>query len=244
MTPVIDSLQQSHVPHGSAYLYHIPLSGKALDAEELARLRSFVQELVARLASLKSVKPQYFVQVARLQKHPWRDLLSQNAPSWSVKTGLGIRPKRALPAPLTLIDILSLKPPVMPEAVYQIQPDESIHLFHPDQEIPSVTNIYLGSGGCLVFLVADEAGFLPQAKHIFAAKLDPAFTGFDFCLPLLGLKDFTSASAETIHTWFRLFDVYIAEIQDEPGILVASREPITQLLAELQHFLDGGYANS
>jgi hypothetical protein len=225
-------------------LYHIPLEGKALDAGELARLRSFVQELVGRLVSLRGVKPQYFVQVARLQKPPWRDLLYQNARFWSVNTGLGIRPGRPLPAPLTLVDVLSLKRPVMPEVVYQVNPDEHVHLFHPRQEIPSATNTYLGSGGCVVFLVTDAAGFLLQAKKTFAAGLDPALAAFDFCVPLLSLKDFTSASVETIQAWFRLFDVYIAEIQDEPGILVASREPITQLLAELQHFLDGGYGNS
>lgn len=221
------------------YFYHIPLHGKALDMDELARLRHFVHQLVTTLTSTKSLQAQYFVQMRRLDKEPWSDLLSTNAQFWTVKVGLGIRPGKPLPAPPTLKDTLSPKVRTPSELVYKIDKDPHIHIFLPNHEIPSPINVYLGCGGCEVFLVAKPNEFLPKAKKIFANELHPAYAGLGFCLPLLGLKDFTSASVETIRVWFDLFDVFIAEVQDEPGVLIASREPIAQPLAGLQHILDG-----
>lgn|SRR5262249_38001276 len=239
MTTAAYSLQPDSRRMKSAYVYHIPVAGKPLEPGERMRLGSLVKELIAQLASGRELQPRYFVQTSRLQKPPWRDLLHENAKFWSVKTGLVVRPNRPLPGPLTIKDILSLKPPILPELVHEIGEDKNIRFFAPDQTIPSVIDVYLGCGGCAIFLVADPAEFLPQAKRLFASTLDPAFAGFDFCLPVFKLKDFTSASADTLETWFRLFDVYIAEVQEDPGLLIASREPLDQAFAGLGHLLHG-----
>jgi hypothetical protein len=239
ITP-IDVLQTTSEPTAPpAYLYHIPLPGAPLDERELERLRRFVHELVGTLSSAKSLAPQYFVRMRRLDKEPWSDLMSANSQFWRVKVGLGIHPGKPLPAPPTLRDVFSMKAMVLPELTYKIDTNPYIHTFLPNCEIPSPTNVYLGCGGCEVFLVANTAEFLPEAKKVFAEKLHPSYGGFDFYVPLLGLKDFTCASPDTIRLWFALFEVFIAEVRDEPGLLVASREPIAQPLAALQYILDG-----
>jgi hypothetical protein len=222
-----------------AYLYHVPLPGGPLDERELVRLRQFVQQLVATLSSTKSLAPQYFVQMRRVDKEPWSDLMSANSQFWRVRIGLGIQPRKPLPGPPTIKDILSMKAFVLPDLVYKIDENPNIHTFLPDCEIPSPTNVYLGCGGVEVFLVANPADFLTEARRVFAEKLNPSYAGLEFCIPLLGLQDFVCASRDNIRLWFGLFEVVIAEVRDEPGLLIASREPIAQPLADLQHFLDG-----
>jgi hypothetical protein len=240
MTAPIEELQITSDGIASpAYLYHIPLQGTPLDESEIERLRSFVGKLVTTLSAAKSLVPQYFVQMRRLNKQPWSDLMSANSQFWRVKVGLGIHPGKPLPGPPTIKDILSMKGMVLPELVYTIDRNPYIHEFLPNCEIPSPTNVYLGCGGCEVFLVTNPAEFLPEAKKLFGEKLHPSYAGFHFHVPLFGLNDFVSASTGTIRLWFELFDVFIAEVRDEPGLLIASREPIPQPLADLQHILDG-----
>jgi len=239
--PVVESLQHDLGDRGLAYLYHVGLGEKPLEALELARLRSFVGRMVTSLVEARALQASYFVQVAKIEKQPWRDLLSQNARFWKIRTGLGCRPGRPLPRVPTLKDIATLRRPVLPEMVYEILPDPDIrHFLLPGEEIPSVTDVYLGCGGCGVFLVADGDVFTREAKAVFGGKLDEMFDRFFECfVPLFGLKDFTSASRETVRLWFDLFEIYIGEVQDEPGLLIASRQPIAKPLADLQHFLDG-----
>jgi hypothetical protein len=234
---VLQKTQDQTAP--PAYLYHIPLHGKPLDEDELSRLRRFVYQLVSILSSTRSLAGQYFIQIPRLGKEPWNDLLSMNSKFWRVAVGLGIRPAKPLPAPPNLKDVLSRKLPIPLELVYKIDTNPYIHIFIPNPKIPSPASIYLGCGGCQLFLVTNPDEFLPRAKSVFAKGLHSSLEVHDFCVPLFGLKDFVSASAETIRIWFDLFDVFVGEVQDEPGILIASREPITQPLADLQHFLNG-----
>ena len=241
MIAPIDVLQTTSDPAAPppAYLYHIPLPGAPLDEQELERLRHFVDELVKALSSAKSFAPQYFVRMRRLDKEPWSDRMSANSQFWRVKVGLGIHPGKPLPAPPSLKDVFSTKVMVLPELVYKIDTNPYVDTFLPNCEIPSPTNIYLGCGGCEVFLAANPPEFLADARRLFAEKLDPAYASLPFCVPLLGLQDFVGASRDTIRLWFGLFEVFIAEVRDDPGLLIASREPITQPLADLQHFLDG-----
>jgi hypothetical protein len=228
-------VKQSLSDAGLVYLYHISLPSFALPEADLRRLKNILNRLIASISRTYKVQPEFFVQTDSLTG-TWTELLSENGSYWNVQTGLGVRPGWPLPNPSKAHEIkieslaaLAALPTASTselELIYRITKDEHFELLYPDMQCPSGADVYLGCGGLLVFMVSDGEGFLQHVRQVFAADVDPAFQNLDFFVPIFDLKDFEQASAELMRLWFSLFDVYIAEVRSDPGLLIASRHDL------------------
>lgn len=74
-----------------------------------------------------------------------------------------------------------------------------------------------------------------QSKQVFGEDMqhDLHFEALPFILPRLSSQDFFAQTATQIHRWFEVFDVYIAESPEDEGIVMASRNDLTDLVATI-----------
>jgi hypothetical protein len=92
--------------------------------------------------------------------------------------------------------------------------------------------------GTLDGLYRLQDGFLAKSKKVFGATVagDPAYDGLPFVLPLLQARHFLEASAETLESWFTVFDGYLIESREDAGVLLAFKDrdfdPVLQTVLE------------
>ena len=101
----------------------------------------------------------------------------------------------------------------------------------PAVEMPTQAQQYLTENGhdmaaVLNGLYALQDAFLAKSKEVFGAALreDSSFPGIPFVLPLLMARHFLEASADTLASWFSVFDGYLIESQEDSGVLLAFRD--------------------
>jgi hypothetical protein len=102
----------------------------------------------------------------------------------------------------------------------------------PKVDMPAPAQSYLDEHGhnmaeVLQELYALQDGFLARSKAVFGHALqdDPSYAGIPFVLPLLQARHFMEASAETLATWFEVFDGYLIESREDAGVLLALADP-------------------
>ncbi len=80
-----------------------------------------------------------------------------------------------------------------------------------------------------------KAPFLKKSKEFFAKGLeeDPQYPGLLYVLPLLTAADFFEQSDEETAHWFETFDVYVNESVADKGLLLASKESLTETLISI-----------
>jgi hypothetical protein len=225
----------------SIYLYHISLSEFLVPDADLERLKRFLGKLTTSIVDKYRVTPECFVQTKYILTGKWPNLLSEYGSCWRFLMGLGMRRDRfkwERPAPgQGLMDLL-LKPQDSPttrtELVYYFGRDEHFDRFFPGMKWPSPMDIYLGCGGVIIYMAPDGGKFLERARELYLPVLAPADQHFDFYLPLFDMEDFERASEECLRVWFNLFDICIMETRQDPGIFIASRHDLDDLLMNLQ----------
>lgn len=222
---------------GSIYLYHISLSAFPIPDADLARLKILLNKLTTTLVEKYRVKPEYFVQMNTVLKGEWLDLLTEYANFWRIMTGLGIRLDRRQGGLSKPVDLL-LKPPDSPskntELIYYIRKDELFDRFFPGKKWPTGIEVYLGCGGVIVYLAPDGENFLDRAREFYLPLLSPADKNLEFYIPLIDMEDFDRVSEECLRVWFNLFDICIMETRQDPGIFIASRHDLDDLLMNLR----------
>lgn len=77
--------------------------------------------------------------------------------------------------------------------------------------------------------------FRNQTKEIFGAGIprDLEYEGILFVHPKLASQDFFSQTDQQIRRWFEVFDVYINESLEDQGIILASKDNLTSLIASI-----------
>jgi len=131
-----------------------------------------------------------------------------------------------------------LKPPGSPstrtELIYCLSRNEYFDGISPARKWSSAIDVYLGCGGVIVYLAPEGEKFLERAREFYLPLLNPADQHFDFYLPLFDMEDFERASEECLRVWFSLFDICIMETHPDPGIFIASRHDLDDLLMNLR----------
>jgi hypothetical protein len=226
----------------SIYLYHASVYSYPIPEPDLARLKSFMNQLIAGIADKYRLKPEYFVQTKYVITEEWVELLSKHASYWNVQTGLGMRSDRpSLKVEEALVRLLtnSQGPSLAAlELVYHLGRDRHFERFHPDLKWPSAVDVYLGSGAVTICMASDGEKFLERTRQYYIADLDSALRNMDFYLPIIDVDDFAKVSENLTKVWFGFFDVYITETKSDPGILIASRHNLDDLLAGFQSVLE------
>lgn len=79
------------------------------------------------------------------------------------------------------------------------------------------------------------APFRELSKEIFGSGLprNLEFEGIPFIVPKLASQDFFAQTAEHIRRWFEVFDVYINESPEDDGIILAGKDNLTPLIAQI-----------
>ena len=219
-----------------AFLYHVPYQPGTLEPSDCEQLKQLVR-LVVETFEQQGIRATHCVEVERISAVPWRGIIQRHARHWRISTGLSLRPKGALPEPVTMANILKAKAPEPLYVTYCIQQDEYIAERFPEEEIPDPTDLFLGSGGCSVYMASAADDFLPRTRAVFAPGIHEAYSNFDFFLPKYSLNDWTSATDDDIAKWFGEFGAYIGEVEDEPGLLVASSGPLDSIQEAMQRIL-------
>jgi hypothetical protein len=77
--------------------------------------------------------------------------------------------------------------------------------------------------------------FRDKSKEIFGEGMDHdlKFEAQPFILPRLTSSHFFSHTSEQVRRWFELFDVYLAESPSDEGIIMACKDNLTSLVADL-----------
>jgi hypothetical protein len=77
--------------------------------------------------------------------------------------------------------------------------------------------------------------FLLKTKELFGEGLEeePQYRGLLYIIPLLASDDFFSQPEDVIKKVFQVFDVYVSESPSDRGLILASKEGIDDLLAEI-----------
>ncbi len=83
------------------------------------------------------------------------------------------------------------------------------------------------------FSLQDE--FLAKSKKMFGEGLEdePQWPGIVFIVPHLRSSHFFKESDDTVAQWFDLCDVYVNESPEDRGILLASKEDLTDTIIEI-----------
>jgi hypothetical protein len=226
----------------SIFLYHISISAYPIPEPDLVRLKDFMNQFISGIADKYRLTPEYFVQTEQVITEEWAGLLSKHASYWNVKTGLGMRSDRpSFKIEEALLKIFTNSPgPALGamKLVYHLGRDEHFERFYAGMKWPSAIDVYLGSGAVIICMVSDGEKFLERTRQFYLKDLDAALQNLDFYFPIISQEDFGKASKYLAHTWFGFFDVYIAETKSDPGILIASRHNLDDLLAEFQSVLE------
>jgi hypothetical protein len=222
----------------SIYLYHIPLPA-AMPKPELERLKSALGRLIAEISNTFRIAPEYFVQLTSLVGE-WATLLPNYGSYWRVQTGLSITPEQLIlnqslsDAGAKRSEESAGNPPTKVELVYRITKDPYFERFYPDLKWPSGLDAYLGCGGSVVVMAPDADRFLKQVEQWLVVDSESSPQAGEFHLPIFEPEIFGHASPEVRQLWFNIFDVYLAEVRSDPGILIASRHDLDRLIEELQ----------
>jgi hypothetical protein len=83
-----------------------------------------------------------------------------------------------------------------------------------------------------------------KSKEVFGDGMarDLTFESLPFLLPQLTTQDFFSNTEKEIHRWFELFQIYIRESPEDDGIIFASKDNLTPVLAGItQKMRSEGY---
>jgi len=219
---------------GSIYLYHVPVSAYPIPEPDLVRLKGFLNQLITGIADKYRLEPKYFVQTKYVTVGEWPEMLSKHSSNWTLQTGLGMRPDRQL-----LFGVFTNSPRPSPaDLVYHISKDEHFERFFPDRKWLSASDVYLGSGGVIICMASDGEKFLERTRQFYLTRVPSAYQDLDFYLPIIDMDDFGKVSENLTKVWFGFFDVYITETISDPGILIASRHNLDDLLAGFQSVLE------
>jgi hypothetical protein len=84
-----------------------------------------------------------------------------------------------------------------------------------------------------MFMLNDQLG--EKSKAVFGKGLeeDAGLKTQNFVMPIMNARAFLDAKHEEIEEWFTVFDVYIQESPEDRGLLIASKEDIDEVLAEV-----------
>ena len=84
-----------------------------------------------------------------------------------------------------------------------------------------------------MFMLNDQLG--EKSKAVFGKGLEenPGVKTQNFVLPIMNARAFLDAKPEDIEEWFTVFDVYIQESPEDRGLLIASKEDMDEVLAEV-----------
>lgn len=84
-----------------------------------------------------------------------------------------------------------------------------------------------------------KSPFLKKSKEFFGRGLEdePQYPGLLYVLPLLTANDFLNQSDAETTRWFETFDVYVTESIPDKGLVLASKESLTDLLISITRTL-------
>lgn len=238
------------------YVYHIPYNSLPVPEEELARYRLFLTMLVTDLLKARQLQALYMVHPLRLPPELWREGSRKFAVCWDWGAGQLVRlqepregqtPKKTQSEQYmedlakALPEQLGTVPAAMRER--RVNTADMVHLLQANQDFPqlfpkrrwfSPLEVFLGGGGCELYLVENEDAFFRMGKALTIGKADVSLGALDFAVPVFTLEDFASALPEALETWFRLFEIYISENREDGGLLIASRHDIAAVIERAQ----------
>lgn len=240
------------------YVEHIPYSKVPVKAEELSRCRKLVAALLAEVDPDQTMFALYMLHPLRIPQDLWRQQNLKFAVCWEWETGQSVRvvnltqteeaPEsrkfmeklaKAFPEQLASMPMEAGQARnINAEVSHLLQKSEDFDRFFPQRRWVSPLEAFLGNGACSVFLVRDKDAFFRLAKALTILKADPALGALDFSVPRFTLEDFSGASREAIENWMQLFEVYIAEDVESPGLLVASRRDLSPAITRIQALLE------
>jgi hypothetical protein len=243
------------------YVHHIPYPSVPVPPAELRRFRAFVNALLTELMRPKPLQALYLVHPLKIPPDVWREENRKFAICWEWESGQAVRliePPDGKPAQKSksvkfMEDLAKAFPeelstlpasmrdttPRNAEIVHLLRQNEDFTRIFPKQQWFSPMEVFLGNGGCTLYLVEDPELFFKLGKAITITKSDPGLGSLDFAVPFFQLEDFDSASPETLEIWFRLFEVYISENREDRGLVVASRHDIGSIIERVQSILTG-----
>ncbi|HYZ83261.1 MAG TPA: hypothetical protein VE621_02610 [Bryobacteraceae bacterium] len=229
-----------------AYVYHIPVATNKLAGQDLLRLKKILARFIELACRNWKLTPEYLVRVDKRLGESWNDLLAKHGSYWSISTGMILRPGWRPQAMPTIEELLAkaqkgwqIEPPQMVETVDRIVRDRHFERFFPGMQWPSPFDVYLGCGGCFAFLTSSTEHLFRQTKLTFGAELPASLNMFSFYTPFFEMSHWKSATASDLQSWFSLFDIYLAETEEEPGVLIASKHDLDALTTELEPLLTG-----
>jgi hypothetical protein len=238
------------------YVHHIPYPRLPVPPEELQRFRLFVNALISEAIGARPAQALYLVNPLYIPQDLWKEQNRKFAVCWEWETGQAVRltelssgragakPQsqkfmedlaKAFPEQLGSLPQIASQPRNTNSAIVHLlrKSEDFVRLF-PQRRWFSPMEVFLGSGACTLFLVRDEESFFKMGKALTILKANPALGSLDFGVPVFTLEDFSGASREDLETWFNLFDLYIAESREAPGILVASKQDLAPVIERLQ----------
>jgi hypothetical protein len=82
---------------------------------------------------------------------------------------------------------------------------------------------------------AREAPFRDKSKEIFGTDIprNIEYEALPFLLPRLASQDFFAQTEGKLRRWFEVFDVYINESTEDAGIIMASKDNLTSVVASI-----------
>jgi hypothetical protein len=241
-----------------AELFHVcrldyPPGG--LTAQELAKLRALVGQIVASVAP--PAEPQYFVFPGNINPDTWRAVSSAHAVGWQWTTGHSFSmdrpatPKepgnykrhlsslmKAFPSEAQKLQ-QALADSEAPRGVltHRLTKTQGYEILFRDRPWVSPIEAFLGTGGFATFCVKDPGAFFSTAAALTGRSGSMSTRGLAFLIPIFTREALAAATRETLRRWFSLFDLYIAEYGYSRGLLVASHQDFSALLEpEFSHF--------
>jgi hypothetical protein len=244
----------------SGYVQYIPYAAVPLAPDDLRRHRELLNTLITELQQAEGLHAMYLLHPLRIQPELWREQNRKFAICWEWEVGQSVRLTETSVEPEnpqaqkffgTLAKIFPDELGHLPQSTvssrnknaeisHLLRRNEDFDKMFPRRRWFSPLEVFLGSGGCGVFLVRDPEAFHKMGKAVTILKADPGLGSLEYAVPRFSLQDFCNASREELETWMQLFELYITEEPDEPGILLASRRDLSSSIERIRTSLSQG----
>jgi hypothetical protein len=172
-----------------------------------------------------------FIQIGQSREEETIHLFADHARKWIPETGLGVWPHRPAPRMWKMedmeeIDADSKMPPLL-HSVFRVTADTNARL-------DAMTTI-VGTG-CGLQLISrlESAALLQNLSDIFLSFIqDRVFRIFPWYVPLIEKAVLVEPMEPFVASVMRGISLYIRESPEDCGILIASAEPLAEILAQL-----------
>ena len=208
--------------------YFIPAPiGLRPDSYDAAR--RFLQELVVYFTTRLGCSHEGFLQIGRVRDETAVRLFTDNARKWIPETGLGIWPHRSAPRMWKMEDVEEIdtdtEMPLLLHSVFRLTADANARL-------DAMTT--MAGTGCGVQLVSRIEGvaLLRNLRELFLGFIqDRVFRIFPWYVPLMEKAVLAEPMEALAVDAMRGVTLYIRESPEDGGILIASAEPLAEVLA-------------